>query len=74
MEEKTIELIKDTMCAHDLHEIKKYPRPWFKPKPKLPKGTRLVVEEEWVNFYGAYYRCSHENGEYDIPKENAKVI
>ena len=71
---KIIELTEDTMCAHDQHELKHYPRPWFHAKPKLLKGTQLKVKEEWANFYGSYYRCDHENGEYDIPKENAKVI
>ena len=30
-----IKLIKPTQCAQDVHETTKYPRPWFKPKPKL---------------------------------------
>lgn len=71
---KIIELTEDTMCAHDKHEMTNYPRPWFHAKPKLKKGTRLTVKEEWANFYGSYYRCDHENGEYDIPKDKAKVI
>lgn len=70
----TVELTEDTRCAHDLHEMMNYPRPWFKAKPVLPKGTRLEVETEWSNFYGTYYRCRHENGEYDIPVAKAKVI
>lgn len=69
-----IELTEDTMCAHDLHELKHYPRPWFHAKPKLPKGTRLKVKEQWANFYGAYFRCEHENGEYDIPEGKALII
>jgi hypothetical protein len=71
---KEIELTEDTMFAHDLHELTHYPRPWFKEKPMLPKGTRLTVKEEWANFYGSYYRCDHENGEYDIPISKAKII
>lgn len=75
-QEKTmvIELTKDTMCAHDEHEISNYPRPWFKAKPKLPKGTMLEVKKVWSNFYGTYYRCETPDGEYDIPVENAKTI
>ena len=71
---KQIELTKDTMCAHDQHEIKNYPRPWYKPKPELPKGTVLTVKETWSNFYGTYHRCVTPDGEYDIPVENAIEI
>ena len=71
---KQIELTKDTMCAHDQHEIKNYPRPWFEPKPKLPKGTVLTVKKTWSNFYGTYHRCVTPDGEYDIPVENAKEL
>ena len=71
---KQIELTKDTMCAHDQHEIKNYPRPWYKPKPELPKGTVLKVKETWSNFYGTYHRCVTPDGEYDIPVENAIEI
>lgn len=65
-----IRLIKETMCAHDVHEMTNYPRVWFKPKPALPEGTELVVDKEWSNFFGFYYRC----GEYDIPVYAAVVI
>lgn len=71
---KQIELTQDTMCAHDQHEIKNYPRPWYKPKPMLPKGTVLKVKETWSNFYGTYHRCVTPDGEYDIPVENAKEL
>ena len=70
----TIKLTEDTMCAHDLHELTRYPRPGFRAKPALPKGTRLKVKEEWMNFYGSYYRCMHENGEYDIPVGKVLVV
>ena len=70
----TIELTEDTMCAHDEHELKNYPRPWFHAKPKIPKGTRLKVEETWENFYGTYFRCVYKNSTYDIPMGKAKVI
>ena len=65
-----IKLKRDTMCAHDEHEMTKYPRPWFKAKPMLPAGTVLNVGKEWSNFYGCYYRC----GEYDIPVDAAVVV
>ena len=71
---KQIELTQDTMCAHDQHEIKNYPRSWYKPKPMLPKGTVLKVKETWSNFYGTYHRCVTPDGEYDIPVENAKEL
>lgn len=70
----TIELTEETMCAHDEHEIRNYPRPWFQAKPALPKGTRLEVKEQWQNFYGSYYRCETSDGLYDIPLEKATVI
>ena len=65
-----IKLKRDTMCAHDEHEMTKYPRPGFKAKPMLPAGTVLVVDKEWFNLYGCYYRC----GEYDIPVDAALVV
>lgn len=65
-----IRLKKETLCAHDVHELTKYPRPWFKAKPALPAGTELEVDKEWSNFYGTYYRC----GEYDIPVDAAVII
>ncbi len=55
-------------------KIKNYPRPWYKPKPELPKGTVLTVKETWSNFYGTYHRCVTPDGEYDIPVENAEVV
>lgn len=69
-----IKLIKDTMCAGDMHELLHYPRPWFKPKPELLAGTILEVKEVWSNFYGRYFRCMHENGTYDISVKNAEII
>lgn len=35
-------------------------------KPWLPKGTVLKVKYQFTNFYGIFFRCEHENGEYDI--------
>jgi hypothetical protein len=69
-----IRLLKDTQCAGDLHEMTKYPRPWFKAKPTLPKDTVLTVSKRWTNFYGSYYRCEHENGTYDIPVDSAEPL
>lgn len=42
-----IKIIKPTKCAQDVHETTEYPRPWFKPKPELPAGTILEVDEVW---------------------------
>lgn len=69
-----IQLTKDTMCAHDKHELTNYPRSWFKAKPTLHVGTVLEVKEVWTNFYGSYYRCDTTAGIYDIPIENAQDI
>jgi hypothetical protein len=71
---KIIELKEDTMCAHDEHELKYYPRPWFKAKPELKKGTRLEVKEQWENFFGSYYRCENKDGLYDIPVKKAVEV
>ena len=69
-----IRLTENTMCAHDLHELTNHPRPWFKAKPMLPKGTVLTVRKPWTNFFGSYYRCDHENGTYDIKRSEAEII
>ena len=70
---KIIRLKEDTMCAHDLHEMTKYPRPNYKPKPALKAGTELIAESEFTNFYGAYYRARTEDGlSYDIEKRKAE--
>jgi len=69
-----IQLTEDTVCAHDEHELTKYPRKWFKAKPTLHTGTVLEVKEVWTNFYGSYYRCETSDGVYDIPIEKAKDI
>lgn len=78
-----IKIIKPTKCAQNVHETTKYPRPWFKPKPKLPAGTTLEVGDVWTNFVGIYYRCilpdemkdkGYSIPYYDIPSDKAKVI
>lgn len=65
-----IKLVKPTKCAHDEHEERLYPRPWFVAKPILQEGTVLDVDKKWSNFYGTYYRC----GDYDIPIDNAVLL
>lgn len=56
---KEVILSKDCYDEQEIHyfDIK---------KPQLKKGTKLKVKYKWHNFYGAYYRCFHKNGEYDI--------
>lgn len=73
-----IKLNKDTRCSQDIHETTNYPRPWYKEKPELPKGTVLEVEEEFGNFYGFYYRCKLPNHlnprDYTIPWYDINIM
>ena len=78
-----IRLNKNTKCSQDIHETTNHPRPWYKEKPELSKGTILEVEKEFGNFYGLYYRCKlpeNLNSEdytipwYDIKLEDADKI
>lgn len=71
---KVIRLKEDTMCAHDMHEMTKYLRPGYKPKPALKAGTELIAESEFTNFYGAYYRVRTADGVYDIDKRKTKFL
>ena len=46
------------MFTRYIYETTNHPRPWYKEKPELSKGTILEVEKEFGNFYGFYYRCN----------------
>lgn len=52
---------------HDMYEMTKHYRPGYQVKPELPMGSVFPVVKEWENFYGAFYRVSTPNGEYDLP-------
>lgn len=40
----------------------------------LTERGRIVCGFDGKCEWGEYYSCDHENGEYDIPREKAKVI
>lgn len=80
---EVIELNVVCFCFHDMYEMTKHPRAWFKCKPELQIGTRLNVKSITSNFYGTFYTCGIPEGvkvdqdciqTYDIPVYNAKVI
>lgn len=66
-------IIKECSCEHDLHEITNYPRPGLTVQ-KFAVGQELIVEKEWHNWYGKYYRCTTDKCYADIAITNAKVI
>lgn len=78
-----IKLQVSSFCFHDMYEMTKYPRSWFKCKPKLQIGTELRVLSIVRNFYGEFYHCDAPDGmtlgevtnpTYDIPVYNAAVV
>lgn len=77
-----IRLLVNTLCAHDQYEMTKYPRPYYVPKPELPKGKVLDVSDTWSNFYGTYYRCPlpddvdgvYSAPAYDIDINKAEIL
>lgn len=80
---KRIRLTVVSFCFHDMYEITKHPRSWFKCKPELQAGTELRVRSITRNFYGTFYCCDIPEGvelekgfipTYDIPLGNAEVI
>jgi hypothetical protein len=68
-----IEVIKDCLCEHYVHEIMNYPRPGLVEK-KFKSGETFEDVKEWSNFYGSYYRVKVGSIYHDISKSNAKII
>lgn len=68
-----IEVIKDCLCEHYVHEIMNYPRPGLVEK-KFKVGETFEVDGEWSNFYGSYYRVKVDGRYHDISKNNVKII
>ena len=82
-EVEIIRLKVSSFCFHDMYEMTKHPRSWFKPKPELQAGTELHVISITQNFYGTFYCCYVPVGirleygcipTYDIPIGSAEVI
>lgn len=47
----------------DLHYLAKNPK-------ELKKGTKVIIDTYWLNFYGHYFRINYEGEQYDIKVEN----
>jgi hypothetical protein len=41
---------------------------------KFKTGEQFEVAEEWLNFYGSYYRVKVDGKPHDIDKSNCKII
>ena len=80
---KVIELKNVCFCFHDMYEMTKYPRGWFKRKPELQAGTNLTVKQITRNDYGTFFTCVAPNfidckkfsiETYDIPVYSASIV
>lgn len=54
---------KDCYDEADIHYFSKNPK-------KISAGTEVTLNVYWINFYGSYYRISHEGRTYDIKTSN----
>ena len=68
-----IEVKKDCLCEHYLHELLNYYRLGLVEK-KFKQGEQFEVIEDWSNFYGSYYRVKVDGKPHDIDKSNCKII
>ncbi len=68
-----IEVTKDCLCEHYVHEILNYPRPGLVEK-RFTVGETFDNVKEWSNFYGTYYRVKVGDKYHDISTLNAKII
>lgn len=69
----TIEVKKDCLCEHYLHEVLNYYRPGLIEK-RFKIGEQFEVVKEWSNFYGTYYRVEVDGKTHDIDMNNCKII
>lgn len=69
----TIEVTKDCLCEHYLHELLNHYREGLV-KKSFKKGEKFKVIKEWWNFYGSYYRIEVGGKSHDIDVSNAKII
>jgi hypothetical protein len=68
-----IEVTKDCLCEHYLHELLNYYRSGLVEK-KFRQGEQFEVVKDWSNFYGSYYRVIVDGKSHDISKDNCKII
>lgn len=68
-----IEVKKECICEHYLHELLRYNRPGLVEK-RFKVGEKFDVVKDWENFYGSYYRVNVDGKSHDISKDNCKII
>jgi len=70
-----IEITKDCICEHYLHEIMDYPRTGLeKLKKDFKVGEQYKVDTKWSNFYGEYYRVKGDGLYHDVSVSNCKLL
>ena len=70
-----IEITKDCICEHYLHEVMNYPRPGLDNLKKQFKiGEQYDVDTKWSNFYGEYYRVKGNGLFHDVLVSNCKIV
>ena len=70
-----IEITKDCVCEHYIHEIMNYPRPELdKLKKEFKVGEQYDVDTEWSNFNGRYYRVKGDKFFHDVLVNNCKIV
>lgn len=68
-----IKTLKDSQCETYLHYLSTPGAGRIKQEP-IPKGTVLIAEYYWRNFYGEYFRVKYNNKPYDISVSNVKIL
>ena len=70
-----IEITKDCICEHYLHEIMDYTRTGLeKLKKDFKVGEQYKVDTKWSNFYGEYYRVKGDGLYHDVSVNNCKLL
>jgi hypothetical protein len=70
-----IEITKDCICEHYLHEIMNYPRPGLENiKKNFKVGEQYEVDVKWDNYYGEYYRVKGDGVYHDVSVNNCKIV
>ena len=70
-----IEITKDCICEHYLHEIMNYPRPGLENiKKNFKVGEQYEVDVKWDNYYGEYYRVMGDGVYHDVSVNNCKIV
>lgn len=61
-------IIEDAYDAYDLdcHNTRKVKKP-------IPKGTRVVVDCWWQNFYGSYFKINYNGSNYDVKTSYVEI-